>query len=400
MLPLKAIVKASSTQKHMLHRATWVEINLESFKHNLQTLKNILGPGIKILAVVKADAYGHGAVPCAKAALEAGADYLGIGIIQEGIELRQSGITAPIIVLGSIFSHEVEELITHDLSTILCTQELAESISDCAGIKRKIIPVHIKVDTGMGRLGVPRENLPRLAKEVLQLKHLRLEGICTHLSSADEENPDFTKEQLNLFDTCLKNLKKKGLSLPIIHCANTSGLLRFPQSHYDMVRPGIILYGALPSLNLKPVQDDLVLEKKLSGFKPVMAWKTRIIQINSFPKGSPLSYGRTHETNRDSRIATLPLGYADGLQRCLSNKMEVLVRGKRVPQLGTICMDMCLVDVTDIPGIQAGDEVVLIGTQGDECITVENMARWSGTISYEILCTVGKRVPRIYASTA
>ncbi|MGV7221347.1 MAG: alanine racemase [Nitrospinales bacterium] len=378
-----------------LHRATIAEIDLGAFRHNLRLIRTNIPEKVKIMAVVKADAYGHGAIPCAKAALKEGADYLGVGIIAEGIELRESGITAPIQLLTGIFPDEAEDLIEYDLSTTIYTQELAETISKIAKTNNKTVGVHLKVNTGMGRLGASIEAIPKLAPYIDQCPNLKLESIFTHLSSADYD-PDYTHNQLDRFEKAIKKVRELGIKIPVIHSANSAALMRFPESYYDMVRPGLLLYGILPSPSLKPYAGNM--ESGKEGFIPVMQWKTHILQINKTPANTPLSYGQKFITKRDSLIATLPIGYADGLSRGLSNKMKVLIKGKVVPQIGTICMDMILVDVTDIADVSLNDEVVLIGKQGNEVIGADQMAEFLNTVPYEILCNVGKRVPRVYKS--
>ena len=374
------------------HRATRAEIDLTAFRHNLQNLRKYLDPQTRIMAVVKADAYGHGAVPCARIAVESGAaNYLGAGVIEEGIELRENGLNAPILILGSIFPDEAEDLVRHNLATILCTQPLAQALSKEAEKQDKTVSVHIKVDTGMNRLGISPENLPTLLDQVRNLKNLKIEALSTHFSSADDEDLSVTQAQLEKFQTALTILQKEGVHTPIVHCANTSALFKFPESHFNMVRPGLILYGVLPSPSLRPVID-----QGENPFQPVMQWKSQIILLKPIAKNQPVSYSGSFTTQRDSLIATLPIGYADGLHRMLSNKMDVLIRGRRAPQVGNICMDMILIDVTDIPDVQAGDEVVIFGRQVDEMISVEELAVKGKTIPYEILCSVSKRVPRIY----
>ena len=374
------------------HRATRAEIDLTAFRHNLQNLRKYLDPQTRIMAVVKADAYGHGAVPCARIAVESGAaNYLGAGVIEEGIELRENGLNAPILILGSIFPDEAEDLVRHNLATILCTQPLAQALSKEAEKQDKTVSVHIKVDTGMNRLGISPENLPALLDQVRNLKNLKIEAVSTHFSSADDEDLSVTQAQLEKFQTALTILQKEGVHTPIVHCANTSALFKFPESHFNMVRPGLILYGVLPSPSLRPVID-----QGENPFQPVMQWKSQIILLKPIAKNQPVSYSGSFTTQRDSLIATLPIGYADGLHRMLSNKMDVLIRGRRAPQVGNICMDMILIDVTDIPDVQAGDEVVIFGRQGDEMISVEELAVKGKTIPYEILCSISKRVPRIY----
>ncbi len=373
------------------HRTTRAEIDLQAFRHNFQNLRNYLDPQTRIMAVVKADAYGHGAVPCARIAVDSGADYLGAGVIEEGIEFRESGLNAPILILGSIFPNEAEDLVRHNLATILCTLPLAQTLSKEAGKQNKTVSIHIKVDTGMSRLGVSPENLPTLLGQIRNLPNLKIEGVSTHFSSADDEDLSITRGQLKKFQAALTILQND--RMPMVHCANTSALFKFPESHFNMVRPGLILYGTLPSLSLQTVLDR---EESLSPFQPVMQWKSQIILVKSIAKDQPISYSRSFTTQRDSLIATLPIGYADGLHRSLSNKMEVLIRGKRAPQVGNICMDMTLIDVTGITDVQAGDEVVLFGKQNDKVIKVEELAVKGETIPYETLCSVGKRVPRIY----
>ena len=373
------------------HRATRAEIDLQAFRHNFQYLRDYISPQTRIMAVVKADAYGHGALPCARVAVEGGADYLGAGVIEEGIEFRQSGLETPILILGSIFPDEVEDLVRHDLSTIVCTLPLAQALAKEAKKQNKTTSVHIKVDTGMNRLGVSPEHLPELLNQISNLPNLKIEGISTHFSSADDEDLSITQAQLKKFQAALACLKKG--DSPLIHCSNTSALFKYPESHFDMVRPGLILYGAHPSPTLQAVINE---KENLSPFQPVMQWKSQIILVKPVAKDQPVSYSGSFTTQRDSLIATLPIGYADGLHRSLSNKMDILIGGKRAPQIGNICMDMTLIDVTEIQDVQAGDEVVLFGKQEGQTITVEEMATKAGTIPYEILCNVGKRVPRVY----
>ena len=378
------------------HRATRAEINLKAFKHNLQNLKTILGSKTDIMAVIKADAYGHGALPCAKAAIESGVGYLGAGVIEEGIELRKNGIKGPVLILGGIFPDEVTDLVHHNLSTILHTSHLAEALSKEGKKQGKTVNIHIKVDTGMNRLGILPENLLALTEKISSLPNLKIEALSTHFSSADDEDLSITNQQIELFKKTLNKLKETGITPPLTHLANTSALFRFAESHSTMVRPGLILYGALPSPILNPVVQNFCQNENLESFEPVMQWKSRIILLKSVQKGQALSYSRKYFTQKDSYIATLPIGYADGLPRRLSNNMEVLVKGRRVPQVGTICMDMILIDVSEVPDVQIGEEVVIFGKQGDEVIQVEELAQKANTIPYEILCNVGKRVPRTY----
>jgi alanine racemase len=375
------------------NRSTYAEIDREAFRHNLRIIRSVVGPGVKIMAVIKADAYGHGALALAPAALEAGADVLGVAVLEEGMELRASGITAPILILTGLFPDEIEDFLKHDLATTLSRPEFARELSRQAGQAGKTARVHLKIDTGMGRLGLQPDGFYLLASQIASDPHLRLEGISTQFSSADEADAEFTRQQLACFHRVLGDLKARGIRVPLVHAANSAATLKFPEAHFDMVRPGIILYGALPSPGVGPLAGTLSHAGK--GFLPVMHWKTRVLQVSSMPAGAALSYGRRFVTERESRIAALPIGYADGLHRGLSNKMSVLVRGQRARQVGRICMDLTLIDVTDIPGVEEGDEVVLFGRQGDALLPVDEMAAHADTLGYEILCHVGKRVPRV-----
>ena len=386
------------------NRATVAEINLESFRHNLRSIKSLIGPDVGTMAIIKADAYGHGAIQCARAATKEQVDYIGVGIIQEGIELRENGITSPILILGGIYPNEIEDLIKYNLSTSLSNSVIASAISKKAEQANKSVGVHIKIDTGMGRLGVQPDAFTDLVENVISCKSLKIEGFFTHLSSADEEDPETTHHQVSIFSDLLQRLPATNFSKMtsankhiLFHSANTAGLLRFPESRFNLVRPGISLFGSFPSLTVASVFDSLTNENKATKLRPVMNWRTKIIQIQTLRKGVPISYGGRYVTkNNRTLIATIPVGYADGLSRQLSNNMELLVKETRVKQVGTICMDMCLIDVTSLPDVKMGDEVVIFGSQGNGQIQVEELATKADTIPYEILCGVGKRVPRIY----
>jgi len=387
-----------------VNRATFAEINLDSFRHNLHSIKSLIGPDVGTMAIIKADAYGHGAIQCAHAAIKEQVNYIGVGIIQEAIELRENGITSPILILGGIYPNEIEDLIKYNLSTSLSSSVIASAISKKAEQANKSVGVHIKIDTGMGRLGIQPEDFLSLLNNVITCKNLKIDGLFTHFSSADEEDPETTHHQISIFLNVLKKLRTTNFSKMtneidhiLFHSANTAGLLRFPESRFDLVRPGISLFGSFPSPTVASVFDSLTNENKATKLRPVMNWKTKIIQIQTLRKGVPISYGGRYVTKNDrTRIATIPVGYADGLSRRLSNNMELLVKETRVKQVGTICMDMCLIDVTSLPDVKMGDEVVIFGSQGNGQIKVEELATKADTIPYEILCGVGKRVPRIY----
>jgi len=377
------------------HRATRAYVNLALFQSNLRLIKSIVGPQTKTMAVVKADAYGHGAVECAKAAVDAGANLLGVGVIGEGIELRKQGLELPIVVLGGDFIEEIPDLLHYGLSTTISNSSIAQALSKHAQNIGIPAYVHLKIDTGMSRMGVSMGDYMELLKETTSLPGLKLEGICTHFATADIEDPEYTLRQLELFETALDGFKKTGNSLPLVHCANSSAILQYPQTWKDMIRPGLALYGALPASNLTSKLNDLI-PTYGNNLTPIMEWKSKIILLKNVSKGTSLGYGRQFIAQRDSLIATIPVGYADGLPRILSNKMEIIIRGKKAPQVGAICMDFCLIDVSEIPEVKEEDEAVIIGKQGDIMISVEEISILAQTIPYEILCSVGKRVPRVY----
>ncbi len=369
-------------------RPSWIEINLFHCIYNLKQIKKIVKNKAQILAVVKADAYGHGAIEVSKVVLQNGVSFLGVALIEEGIKLRQAGINAPILVMGSVYPFKnYKELINFNLTPIVASLSSLKELSSIASKEGKKVGFHLKVDTGMGRIGVSINSVLKLVEEISFLPGVVLEGIISHLSCADGDR-EFTKKQIDDFTNVIKKIKYK--KTVFSHIANSSAVLRFPESHLDLVRPGLILYGLLPFRNAS---------NKIK-LKPVMSLKTKIIFIKKVAKGTPISYGKTYVTKKRSIIATLPIGYADGYNRLLSNKAQVLIRGKRLPVVGMICMDMCMVDVTDLSQVAVGDEVVLIGNQGKETITVEDVATWSNTVNYEVVCALSKRIPRIYIGNA
>ena len=365
-------------------RPTIAQIDLDALAFNFRQLQKRVRKGVRILAVVKADAYGHGALPISRKLERLGVEYLGVAIAEEGVELRKGGVKAPILVLGGIYGGDIEKIFRFNLTPVVFHKDTLKSISKVAqGGKRKI-RVHVKVDTGMGRLGVPLPLWPNFLKEIAHFPKVEIEGILSHFSMMNEE--DYTKHQWDQFLGAVKCAEELGIRCRYLHMASSAMLAT--SSHYSgsLVRPGIMLYGAYPS----PVLKNLI------HLKPVMTLKTRIHFLKSVPSGFRISYGGTFVTRKESLIATLPIGYADGYSRTLSNRGEVLVRGKRAPIVGKVCMDFIMVDVTDIPKVSLGDEVVLIGSQGKEVITAEEIADRINTISYEVFCSIGKRIPRIY----
>jgi alanine racemase len=365
---------------------TTAEVDLGALVYNYQQLRQFVPASVKFLAVVKADAYGHGAIPVSKKLEELNTDFLGVARVQEGVELRNGGIKKPILVRSGVYQEEVEEVLDYKLTPLVYRLEIAEALSAAASKRGTKIPVHLKVDTGMGRIGVLAEEAPAFANRVRKFENLEIEGIASHLSTADEGDSAFASEQLERFSRTIEEMKRLDIDPPFCHIANSAALVNLPAAHFNLVRPGIMLYGSYPSPFLKD---------KVS-LRQVMSWKSHIADIKKLPAGYPVSYGRTFITQHPSRIAAIPVGYADGYNRLFSNRGEVLLKGMRVPVVGRVCMDWTMVDVTDVTGVEVGDEVMLMGSQSGREITPEEMGGWIGTISYEILCSVGKRVSRIY----
>lgn len=380
MKPLTFNLKPST----VFYRPTWAEIDLDAIRYNFSQVKNIVKGTIKVLVVVKADAYGHGASQISKALIKEGVDYLGVAAVDEAIQLRQANIKKPILILSNILAKEADIVVRHDITQTVCTPDIAKLLNRSAKKQNKIAKVHIKVDTGMGRLGVWHERAFDFIKDILHLKNIKIEGIYTHLASADEDDAAFTHSQIEKFSQLIDNLLKHNIHLPLRHAANSMGVISFKNSHLNLVRPGLMIYGLYPRLDI-PVK-----------LHPAMSFKTKIIYLKETPPGRTISYGRTHVTKTHTKIATIPVGYADGYNRLLSNKAQVLVRGTRCPVVGRVCMDHTMIDVGSIKDVRVGDEVVLMGNQGKERITAEELANLCGTIPYEIVCWVSKRVPRVY----
>ncbi len=366
-------------------RPTAAFIDLNALAHNFQEVRLRAG-GRKVLAVVKAQAYGHGAISVAKHLLGLGADTLGVALLEEGRELREAGIDAPILVMGAVVPGQAEALVALRLTPVVFTRAMARALSGAARTLNTQVPVHVKIDTGMGRIGMAPEDAPAFIKELQDLESIKVQGLMTHFADADLRDKQFASLQMDRFGTLLKELDAWGAAIPLRHAANSAALLDYQQALFTMVRPGLMLYGYNP------------LEGKTTGadLLPVLSLVTRIMFLKKVPAGVPISYGRIFVTRRESLIATVPIGYADGYSRGLSNKGEALVRGVRAPVAGRVCMDMCMLDVTEVPGACEGDEVVLLGKQGDQRITADELAVKTGTIAYEVLCGISSRVPRVY----
>ncbi|MCW7753199.1 alanine racemase [Desulfobotulus sp. H1] len=367
----------------------WAEISLEAIAHNIRTLRKATSPQASLMAVVKADGYGHGAAQVARTALACGAASLGVARMEEGIALRTAGFAAPILVFGPCLSSHIKDMIRYRLTPSVYSTDDALRISETAMTTGKVLPVHIKMDTGMGRLGFTGQSLSAPAatlRKLAALPGLRIQGIYTHLATADQPDKGFALTQLRLFSNLLHQLETEGLRPPIAHAANSAALISLPESHYDMVRPGIAMYGIQPASSM---------DKEVFPLKPALSLKTKIVQMKTVPAGFSISYGRTWTARKPSSIATIACGYGDGFPRLLSNTAEVLVAGHRAPLRGRICMDLSMIDVSGIPHVRPGDTVTLIGRDGREEILAENLADTMGTIAYEIVTGLMPRVPRV-----
>jgi alanine racemase len=361
-------------------------IDLDALVHNYQQVVRCAA-GRKILAVVKADAYGHGAVEVSRRLLEHGANMLGVALVEEGRALRDAGINAPILMMGALFPEQAEAVVAGRLTPVVFTMPVAHALSAAAKKQGTTIPVHVKIDTGMGRIGILPEEALSFIEALRKLGCITVEGLMTHFADADLCDKQYASYQVGRLEKLLDILNRKGIDISVRHAANSAAVLDFPEGLLTMVRPGLMLYGYNPLAERKSGGADL---------RPVLSLATRIIYLKEVPAGTPISYGRTYVTKQRSTIATLPIGYADGYSRSLSNKGAALVRGRRALLVGRVCMDMCMLDVTDIPDVREGDDAVLIGSQGKEQITADDIAAETGTVSYEVLCGISNRVPRIY----
>lgn len=370
------------------YRPTWVEISLANLAHNCRTLKQQLAPPTQLMAIVKADAYGHGAPRCAQVLEAAGADWFGVALIEEALELRVAGITKPIFCLGGFWPAQANEIITHDLTPALFRLDAAAALNAAARVQGRRLKVHIKVDTGMGRFGLPLSDLAPFAEAFKQFTNLELDGLMTHLASADDANNTYTEQQLTSYDEALAVLKSHGFEPGWRHLANSAGMHGYTQARGTLVRVGALLYGLTGDI-LKPGATP-------PDVRPVLSLHSRIAWLKTVPAGTAIGYGSTFVTPRESRIATIPIGYADGLRRDLSNRGQVLVRGQYAPIAGRVSMDLTMLDVTDVPGVALDDEVVLLGAQQAQRISAEAIAALLATVSYEVVTGISARVPHLY----
>lgn len=367
----------------MNERPTWAEIDVEAIAHNIVRIRESLGPGVGICAVVKADGYGHGAAAVAQVALASGASMLAVAIVNEALDLRRQGFVCPILVLGPAEPRDASRIVEARLDATVYDINAARALSLAASESGTTARLHLKIDTGMHRVGCEPARAADLAAAISRLPAVRLAGVYSHFATADAQDTGFAHEQLVRFKSVLSELEALGIDPGIRHIANSAAAIRMPEAHLDMVRLGIAMYGLAPSASR-------VWELPL---EPAMSLWTRISMVKDIAEGETVSYGRRFQAARPTRIATLPLGYADGWPRALSGKISVHVNGYLAPLVGTICMDQCMLDVTDVPGVKTGDEIVLFGDGG---LSIDAMAKALDTINYEVVCMVGRRVPRVY----
>ncbi|QTA81165.1 Alanine racemase [Desulfonema limicola] len=375
-------------QNKLPSKNIWSEINLGAIAHNINELRSLLDPKVKMLTAVKANAYGHGMTAVAETALKCGADMLGVARYDEGIDLRRAGITAPVLVFGYTSPDAAEDIIKYKLTPTIFSFETARRFASAAQKSGKKIKIHIKIDTGMGRIGIIQVPAPdNEIKQIVRLSGLEPEGIYTHFACADSRDKNHAGIQFKRFTDLLDRLSASGIEFPIRHAANSAALIDMPETHLDMVRPGIALYGLYPSHEVDCSQVNL---------KPAMTLKAKIGQIKEVPAGFTVSYGSTYTTTCPGRIATIPAGYADGFRRSLSSRGSMLVCGQRAPVIGRVCMDMTMLDISHIENARPESEVVIIGRQGSEVITADEMANMLDTINYEVVSCIMSRVPRFY----
>ncbi|WP_368495137.1 alanine racemase [Bacillus toyonensis] len=371
----------------MMYRPIWAEISLSNISHNISEFRKIIPNSTIIMATVKANGYGHGAVEVSKKAINSGVDYLAVASLEEAIKLRKSDIQAPILILGYTPPSAANHVVYWDLTQSIFDIEHAEALSKSGQFLGKKAKVHVKVDTGMGRLGLQAEEASDFIHIVSRMDGLYLEGVYSHFATADEADKRYAEKQKNRWKRLLEELEKRKVSIPLFHIANSAATIEMPDMTYDMVRIGISMYGLYPSKEVNKTKVNL---------KQAIQLKTKVIYIQTLEKGYGVSYGATNIERDKAIIATIPIGYADGYSRRLSGTAYVLIHGQLAPVFGEICMDFCMIDVTDIKGVNIGDEVVVYGGQGDYFISLDEVASMLGTISYEVACNLGQRVPRIY----
>jgi len=372
---------------------TWAEVSLTTLRHNFRVVQQHIGPEVAICAVVKADGYGHGATECALALEAEGAPWLGVTDAAEGRALRSAGIWTRILLMTGIWKGEEDGIVSHNLTPTIWEPWHIERLEAAAKKQQLNLPVHLKVDTGMNRLGAPVEALPQLCEELSGAKHLHLEGVSTHFASAEVLDAEEAPRQMKLFEDALAVLREHGFKPPLVHMGNSAAVTARPETWKTMVRPGILLYG----YPLPTTRDGKIVSELSLALTPVLTWKTRVLTVKDIAAGQPVGYMGTYVTKERSRIAVLPVGYADGYPRLLSNQARVIVRGEYAPVVGRVSMDLTTVDVGKIPGVEVGDEVILIGSDNGKHVDAVELSYWCETVPYEILCGISQRVPRVYS---
>jgi alanine racemase len=367
--------------------STWVEVDLDRLTANLRAIAAHIGPDREVFLVVKADAYGHGAIEIVRAAEAVGVAHFGVATLHEGIQLREAGSRKPVTVLSPLLPSEIDEAVAHALDPTVCDLGFARALSRAAVTAGRSLRCHVEIDTGMGRIGVREDEAEAFLAELASLPGLRLASLYTHFPDADARDLGFSRGQLERFRDLLSRLAARGIRAPRVHAANSAGTVNLPEAGLDWVRVGLVAYGHEPPF-----------ARAHLPLQPVMAFKSRLVQVRDLPAGVPVSYGRTWTTPRPSRIGVVPVGYGHGYSWLLSNRGEMLVRGRRAPIVGRVTMDLTMIDVTEVPGVEVGEEIVLFGSPGPDgpALPLEDVARWSETLPYEIMCTIGKRVTRIY----
>ena len=370
------------------YRPSWLEIMPGTIQHNCETVRKLVGKDVHICAVVKANGYGHDAVETSKACIAGGADYLAVAMLSEAVEIREAGIDCPILILGWTPERGYEHSIRYGISLAIYDADEAENLNRKAKEMNQKVKVHLKLDTGMCRIGFqPDEEGLKTAARIMDLDWLEVEGIFSHFSKADEYDKTFALHQLEVFKKFCSDLEERtGKKIPIRHMAASSGIIDIPEAHMEMVRPGIMLYGYQPSAEMHHVAE----------IKPALRWKARVARMQMLPEGSLIGYNGTYRLEKDTLVATIPVGYADGYDRLLSNSGYIICKGKKLPIIGRICMDQFMVDASELPELKQGDDVILIGQDGDASLTVTEMAQMLHTIEHEIVCGIAGRVPKFY----
>ena len=382
-------IENNSPNQLSKHRPTWAEINLDALAANFQLVKNQVGPGVNVMAVVKANAYGHGAVECARRLEREGANWFGVALPEEGIELRTAGITRPVLCLGGFWEGQAELCLQHELVPVVYRLDMLAAIDRAARDRGVVADVHLKIDTGMGRLGVRFDEVAPFAPQLKEFRNVRIDGLMTHFAAADEPSCEaLTHDQIRRFHDAVAAFREQGFDPSFVHLANSAGIFAERESWGNMVRPGGVLYGLWRDI-LDPAHRD-------ANLRPVMSLHSRIMLLKWVPEGETVGYGCTFEASRKTLVATIPIGYDDGYPRGLSNRSHVIIRGVFATVIGRISMDLTLVDVTNVPDVKLNDEVVLLGESAGQSVTAEYLAKTAGTLSYEVTCGIGSRVPRVF----